>query len=66
MIAKLLVGVAIALGATSWAAGSAGADPDPFSTLSCACQETAPPGSPALTEKIEQGLQYGLSVTDLG
>ncbi len=61
MIAKLLVGVVIALGAAGWAAASAGADPNPFSTLSCSCQETAPPGSPILTDKIDQGLQQGLS-----
>jgi len=65
VIARLLVGVAIALGATGWTAASASADPNPFSTLSCACQETAPPGSPLLTEKIEQGLQHGLTSPDV-
>lgn len=63
MIPKLLVGVALALGAASWTAASAtaNADPSPFSTLSCSCQEQAPPGSPVLTDNINQGIQQGLS-----
>lgn len=65
VIARLLVGVAVAFGAAGWAAASVSADPNPFSTLSCACKETEPPGSPVLTEKIEQGIQYGLSSPDI-
>lgn len=61
MIAKLLVGVAIALGAAGWAAASANADPSPFNTLSCSCQEPAPPGSPVRADKINQGIQQGLA-----
>jgi hypothetical protein len=65
MIPKLLVGVALALGATAWTAASANADPSPFSTLSCACQESTPPGSPAFSDNIKRGIQQGLSGTGL-
>jgi hypothetical protein len=64
MIPKLLVGVAtvaIALGASSWAAASASTDPNPFSHLSCACRDSDPPGSPTLRDKINQGIRQGLS-----
>ena len=60
MIPKLLVGVALTLGAASWTAASANADPSPFSTLSCSCQETAPAGSSTLTDKVDWGIQQGL------
>jgi len=61
MIAKIVVGSAIALGAVVGCAASASADPSPFGTLSCSCPETAPAGSPVLIEKIDQGIQQGLS-----
>ncbi|WP_231989076.1 MULTISPECIES: hypothetical protein [unclassified Mycobacterium] len=61
MIPKLLVGVALILGAAGWTAASANADPSPFSTLSCSCQETAPAGSTTLTDKVDRGIQQGLS-----
>jgi len=63
MIAKIVVGSAIALGAVVGCAASASADPSPspFGTLSCSCAETAPAGSPVLIEKIDQGIQQGLS-----
>lgn len=61
MIPKLLVGVGLVLGAAGWTAATATADPNPFSHLSCSCQETAPPGSPALTDKIQRGIQRGLN-----
>ncbi len=61
MIPKLLVGVAIALGTAGWAAASANADPSPFNTLSCSCQEPAPAGSVVRTDNINQGIQQGLS-----
>jgi hypothetical protein len=60
MIPKLLVGVAgiaIAFGASAAAAAST----DPFSHLSCACQDSDPPGSPALRDKINQGVHQGIS-----
>ena len=42
-------------------AASANADPSPFNTLSCSCQETAPAGSTNMTDKIDRGIQQGLS-----
>lgn len=64
MIPKLLVGVAgiaVAVGVSSAATASAGTDPNPFSHLSCACKDSDPPGSPALRDKIDQGIQQGIS-----
>jgi dihydrodipicolinate synthase/N-acetylneuraminate lyase len=64
MIPKLLpgvAGIAIALGASGWATASAAIDPNPFSHLSCACQDSDPPGSPALRDNINQGLHQGIS-----
>ncbi|OCB34514.1 hypothetical protein A5676_01805 [Mycobacterium malmoense] len=61
MIPKLLVGVALTLGAAGWMAATANADPSPFNTLSCSCQETAPAGSTTLMDKVDRGIQQGLS-----
>jgi hypothetical protein len=67
-ITKILVSAAIALGA--FVAGAApasadphayGADPNPFSGFTCNCQETAPPGSPALSEEINRAIREGHS-----
>ncbi|WP_197283493.1 hypothetical protein [Mycobacterium sp. Marseille-P9652] len=41
-------------------AAQAGADPTAFGGLTCACHETAPPGSAVLTDKINQGIHDGL------
>ncbi|UXA08184.1 hypothetical protein KXD96_08845 [Mycobacterium sp. SMC-2] len=57
MIPRLLVGVALALGAAGWPAATANADPSPFSTLSCSCEETAPAGS---TDMVDWGIRQGL------
>jgi hypothetical protein len=65
VITKILVSAAIAVGSGVGAAAPASADPDaigtdpnPFGGLRCSsCQETAPPGSPALREQIERGLR---------
>jgi hypothetical protein len=64
VITKILVGAAIALGSWVWGAAPASADPDaigtgpnPFGGLRCNCQETAPPGSPALREETERGIR---------
>lgn len=68
MIPKLLVGVAgiaIALGVSSAATASATTDPNPFSHLSCACKDSDPPGSPALRDKLNQGIQQGISVPSI-
>ena len=64
MIPKLLVGVvgmAIALGVSCGATASAGTDPDPFGHLSCASKDSDAPGSPALRDKINQGIHQGIS-----
>lgn len=70
VIAKILVCVAIALGSSVGAAAPVSADPNAiggthpklFGVLSCSCQETAPPGSPAQgEEEIERGIRVGLS-----
>jgi hypothetical protein len=69
VITKILVSAAIALGSSVGAAAPAsadpnaigGTDPNPFGGLSCSCQETAPPGSPALREEIQRGIRAGLS-----
>ena len=70
VITKILVSAAIALGSSVGAAAPASADPHAiggthpklFSVLSCSCQETAPPGSPAQREEeIERGIRVGLS-----
>jgi hypothetical protein len=68
LITKTLISAAIILGSCVVGAAPASADtdrasggPNPFSTLSCSCHETAPPGSPALREEIDRGLQEGHS-----
>ncbi|APT11322.1 hypothetical protein BB734_20600 [Mycobacterium avium subsp. hominissuis] len=64
LIAKPLLGAALAAAvATAWPA-TAGADPDPggaanpFGGLSCGCSGTRPAGDPA---QIDHGLRQGLS-----
>jgi hypothetical protein len=70
LITKTLVSAAIALGSgvglaepASADPTPANADPNPYGILSCNCQETAPPGSPAVREEIHRGNQEGLSVS---
>lgn len=70
VIANILVGAAIALGAGVAGAAPANADPNaigtnpnPFSALSCSCRETAPADSPALSEQIKRGLREGFSAS---
>jgi hypothetical protein len=70
LITKTLITAAIALGSCVGLAASASADPNPadagpnpYSTLSCNCQETAPAGSPAMREEIRRGNQEGLSAS---
>ena len=69
-ITKILVGAGIVLGvcvggtATARAdANPAGTDSNPFGALSCSCQQTAPPGGPAMTGQIEQGIRAGLAAS---
>jgi hypothetical protein len=66
VIAKILIGAAVALGSYVGGAPPVGADPNPigsgpnpFGGLSCSCPETAAPGSPALREGIERGIRQG-------
>ena len=70
VITKILVGAAIALGAGLAAAAPAaagpnpiGTDPNPYGTLGCNCRETAPAGSPQLSEEINRGFRQGLTVS---
>ena len=65
---KILVSMAIALGASVGGAAPAsadpnpiGAEPNPFGALSCSCQETASAGSPAFRAEIDRGIRAGLS-----
>jgi len=62
MITKVLVGSAIILEAAIGSA-PASADPSPFETLSCSCQEAAAAGSPAVAHKMNLGIQDGFSST---
>ena len=66
VITKTLVSAAIVLGSGVVAAAPASAEPNtvgtgpnPYSTLRCSCQETAPAGSSLLREEIQRGLQEG-------
>jgi hypothetical protein len=70
MITKILFSAAIALGAgVAWAApagadpNATGTDPNPYGNLGCNCRETAPAGSPELSEKINRGIREGLKVS---
>jgi hypothetical protein len=68
MMKKALISVAIAVGFCVVGAAPASADsnpastaPNPFSTLSCNCRESAPAGGPALSQNIDRGIRDGLS-----
>ena len=69
LITKTLISAAIVLGSCVVAAAPASADngpasagPNPFGSLGCNCQETAPVGNPALTAKeLQRGIHAGLS-----
>ena len=67
-ITKILVSAAIALGALVVGAAPASADPNspanepnPFGSLTCSCQNTAPASRHALREQIDRGIRDGLS-----
>jgi hypothetical protein len=60
--AAIVLGSGVALAAPATAGpNSTGTDPNPYSGFSCNCQETAPPGSPALSEEINRGIREGHS-----
>lgn len=69
LVTKTLISGAIVLGScvVGAAPASAGAGPgptpppNPFSGLTCNCQEATPPGSPALKAEIDRGIQQGRS-----
>jgi hypothetical protein len=69
LITKTLISAAIVLGSCVVAAAPASADngpasagPNPFGSLGCNCQETAPLGNPSLTAKeLQRGIHAGLS-----
>lgn len=71
LITKALISAAIVIGFCVVGAAPASADPNPsgthpnpFSGLSCDCQETVPPDNPALREQeIRRGIQAGLSAS---
>jgi hypothetical protein len=70
LITEILVGAAIALGAGLAAAAPAaagpdatGTDPSPYGTLGCNCRESAPAGSPQLSDQINRGIREGLTVS---
>ena len=61
MIAKLLVSGAIVFAACLGLAAPANADPSVFNVLSCSCPEVTPADSPVRADKMNQGIQQGLS-----
>jgi hypothetical protein len=61
MITKMLASVAIVLGSLVVGAAPASADPNPFGSLTCSCQETTPAGGPALTAELDRGIRNGLA-----
>lgn len=54
--AGLLVSAAVLLGPSALVAAPAGADPNPFSTLSSSCNETAQADRDALIQGIRRGI----------
>jgi hypothetical protein len=60
-ITKLIVGAVIVLGSGAVAAAPASADPNPFGSLTCGCQSTAPASGAALRDQIDRGIRNGLS-----
>lgn len=61
VIGKMLAGTAMAVGFCAGGAAPAGADPNPFGTLDCSCQEAAPADSPPVRDEIDRGLREGHS-----
>jgi hypothetical protein len=70
LMTRTLISAAIALGScvglaapASADSNPANADRNPYSTLSCSCQETSPDGSPGVREEIHRGIQEGHSAS---
>ena len=62
VIKKVLVSVAVLLGAAGAAATPASADPNPFGTLGCSCNPAigVPGGKTGVQGQVDQGIQNGL------
>ncbi|WP_025737736.1 hypothetical protein [Mycobacterium genavense] len=60
MIAKIIIGSAVVLGAAVGLAAPAGADVV-FNQFSCTCGAPAPFASPLATDRIEQGIHDALT-----
>jgi hypothetical protein len=60
MIVRMLVSVALVLGAAVMGAAPAAADPSPFNTLHCNCPQQTAPGGQARRDGITQGLRAGV------
>jgi hypothetical protein len=62
LITKVVVSVAITLGAALAVATPAGADPSSFGTLGCNCTQPidAPHGKSAVKDHVSRGIQSGL------
>ena len=64
MVSKILVSVALAVGAAVAVAAPASADPNVFNDLSCSCPRTVSNGGPSVIDQINRGIRAGLSGTD--
>ena len=67
-ITKMLVGAAVVLGSCVAGAAPASADPNPsgtqpnpFTGLTCNCQQTDKGGGPAPTAELDRGIRTALS-----
>ncbi|HTX96042.1 MAG TPA: hypothetical protein VME67_14960 [Mycobacterium sp.] len=58
---RIVVSAAIAVACGVGRAPPAGADPNPYGTLSSCCGQTAPAGSPVRTDAIDRGIRDGLA-----
>jgi hypothetical protein len=69
MITKMVLGIGIVLSSLVLFLGAAPAgaepnsspDPNPFGSLTCNCQPTAPAGDPGETADVNQGILAGVS-----
>jgi hypothetical protein len=60
-VTRRLVAFPIALGCGAAGAAPAGAEPNPFGTLSCSCEQAASVGGVDPVEEIRRGIREGLS-----
>jgi hypothetical protein len=61
VVSKILVGVAIAVGAAVAIAPPAGAEPGVFNDLSCSCLETVSNGGSSAEDQFNRGILAGLA-----